>query len=392
MTSLTEALIGVYVHIPFCVSRCPYCDFNSSASGSPPEDEYVSALVAELSALVQQEGLSRPLASIYIGGGTPSLFSAKGIGAIIHAIKEAMTPVPSIEITIEVNPDSASLDKLKGYRDAGVNRLSIGIQSFDDKILKTLGRPHTAAQAAAAMDAGYKAGFTNIGADLIFGANGQRLEDWLGDVQTLIRLKPEHVSIYGLTVEEGTPYARLYKEARLLKTPQDEEAEMYSSAIALLKEAGWIHYEISNLARPGFQSVHNRAYWRGRDYIGLGAGAHSYLSYPAHPGWGRRWWNVAAPDEYMKAASSGNGAIADSETLDREKALTEAVMLGLRDLETGITAATFQRRFGLPLKEALPAWAGLANDGFIEEYANGLRLSFRGALIANDLFLRLLKQ
>lgn len=389
MTSLTEALIGVYVHIPFCVSRCPYCDFNSTASGSPPEEEYVSALVAELSAMVLSEGLSRPLASMYIGGGTPSLFSAKGIAAIIHAIKEAMTPLPSLEVTIEVNPDSASLDKLKGYKDAGVNRLSIGIQSFDDRILKTLGRPHTAAQAAAAMDAGRKAGFANIGADLIFGASGQGLEDWLGDVRKLIRLGPEHVSIYGLTVEEGTPYARLYKEARLLRTPQDKEAEMYSSAIALLKEAGWIHYEISNMAKPGFQSVHNRAYWHGRDYIGLGAGAHSYLSYP---GWGRRWWNMAAPDEYMKAASSGSGAITDFETLDREKAMTEAVMLGLRDLETGMDAASFQGRFGLPLKEALPAWAGLAHDGFIEEYADGLRLSFKGALIANDIFLRLLQR
>lgn len=389
MTPLANAPIGVYVHIPFCVSRCPYCDFNSTAAGSPPERDYVSAVTAELSALVRSEGVSSPLASIYIGGGTPSLFSPEGIGAIIKAIKGVLEPLPSIEVTIEVNPDSASQDKLKGYKDAGANRLSIGIQSFDDKILKTLGRPHTAVQAAAAIGAGRRAGFANVGADLIFGVAGQSIDGWMEDVRELIRLAPEHISVYGLTVEEGTPYGRLYQEGRLAKLPEDDEIEMYSAAVALLKEAGWVHYEISNLARPGLQSVHNRAYWHGRDYIGLGAGAHSYLSYP---NFGRRWWNKTNPNEYMAAISSGSGAIADSETLDRDKALTEAVMLGLRDLETGIDAASFQRRFEMPLKESFPAWAGLADDGLVEEFANGLRLSFRGALVATEVFLRLLQR
>lgn len=378
--------IGVYCHIPFCVSRCLYCDFNSIAEGSPPEARYASAIATEIAAIVRSKQLNRPLASIYIGGGTPSLFSAKAINRIINAIGASLAPAPSIEITIEVNPDSATLDKLIGYRDAGVNRLSIGVQSLDDAILKTLGRPHSAKDAHAAYDAGRRAGFENIGVDLIFGVPGQTIEGWIDDVKQVIKLAPEHISLYSLTIEEGTPYGRLHQEGRLIKLPEDVEIEMYSTAITLLKDAGWIHYEISNLARPGFQSIHNSAYWHGRDYIGLGAGAHSYLSYPD---WGERWWNSASPYSYMAAMETESDGRAGSETLTEGEALTESVMLGLRDLEIGMDAAAFQRRFAISLKESLPAWSRLAAGGLIEEYGDNLRLTGRGVLISNEVFLLL---
>lgn len=386
MTSIIQAPIGVYCHIPFCVSRCLYCDFNSIADGSPPQARYVSALVAELSALASVENLARPLASIYIGGGTPSLFSAQGIGMIIKAVKAVLTPVSSVEVTIEVNPESATLDKLKGYYDAGVNRLSLGIQSTDDVILKTLGRPHSSKGAFAAYRAGRMAGFKNIGVDLIFGVHGQTVNGWRDDIRRIIDLGPEHISLYGLTIEYGTPYARLHQDGRLTKLTEDVEIEMYADAIELLKAAGWLHYEISNLARPGFESVHNSAYWHGRDYIGLGAGAHSYLSFPD---WGRRWWNVDSPYAYMTDMEAESNQRAGSETLTEEQALTESVMLGLRDLESGMNAAAFFRRFNRPVKQALPSWKSLVAAGFIEEHGANLRLTGKGVLISNEVFLRM---
>lgn len=386
MTPNTHAPIGVYVHIPFCASRCLYCDFNSIADGSPPEARYAAAVAKEIAAIAQSEQLSRPATSIYIGGGTPSLLSTKAVDRILNAIKTVFTSVPPVEITIEVNPNSATLEKLQGYKDAGVNRLSLGVQSTDDLILKRLGRPHSAKDALAAYDAGRKAGFENIGVDLILGVPGQTIEGLKGCVKQIIALAPEHVSTYCLTIEEGTPYARLHQEGRLARLPEDVEIEMYSTAISLLKDAGWIHYEISNLSHPGFQGIHNSAYWHGRDYIGVGAGAHSYLSYPD---WGRRWWNTASPEAYMATMETISESLAGSETLTQGEALTEAVMLGLRDLITGMDAASFQRRFNKPLKEALPTWSGLVAAGLIEERGNNLRLTSKGLLISNEVFLRL---
>ncbi|OGQ60466.1 MAG: hypothetical protein A3J24_09325, partial [Deltaproteobacteria bacterium RIFCSPLOWO2_02_FULL_53_8] len=370
------------------VSRCPYCDFNSVADGSAPQARYISALSAEAACIVRSERLNRPIASIYIGGGTPSLFSPKAVGRILDTIKASFSSLyaPSIEITIEVNPDSATLERLQGYMDVGVNRLSIGMQSFNNRILKTLGRPHTAQEALAVYDFGRKAGFRNIGIDLIFGVSGQTMKDWMSDVRQVIDLGPEHISLYGLTIEEGTAYARLYKDSRLVKLSEELEIEMYSAAVSRFKDAGWTHYEISNLSRPGFKSVHNSAYWHGGDYIGIGAGAHSYLS---EPDWGRRWWNLASPQAYMTAMETRTNGRAGTETLTEEEAVTETVMLRLRALETGMDNAAFQERFGKSIKEALPAWNSLAANGLIEDTGKSLRLTAKGVLISNEVFLRL---
>ncbi|MBI5562434.1 MAG: radical SAM family heme chaperone HemW [Deltaproteobacteria bacterium] len=383
--SIDEGPIGVYVHVPVCASKCPYCDFNSVAA-RPPEERYVKTVLSELAMTLEREALVRPLSSIYVGGGTPSLLSPEAIAAITGGIRSAFGFRGRIEATIEVNPDTVSASKLKGYKDAGMNRLSIGVQSLRDALLSTLGRPHSATRAVEAFHEGREAGFTNAGVDLIFGVPGQGVKDWEEDVRSIIALGPEHVSVYGLAIEESTPYARLERDGVIRKPPEEDELAMYVSAIALLKDAGFHHYEISNFSRPGHEARHNRAYWRGKDYVGLGAGAHSHLSYPQ---WGRRWWNAASPDDYMQRIESGRDAIAGSEPLGVAEALDEAIMLGLRDLEAGMDALSFERRFNKPPTEVFSAWAALAQDGFLEEASGTLRLGAKGIPVANEVSSRL---
>lgn len=379
--------LSVYIHIPFCASKCPYCDFNSVTAAQPPGDRYIQALGAELGGVVRREKLSqRPLASIYIGGGTPSLLSPAAIKKITGDVLAAFKHHAAIETTIEVNPDSITRAKLAGYKEAGINRLSIGMQSLNDGLLATLGRPHTGAQALHAYHWAQEAGFTNIGVDLIFGVPGQDVAEWREDVRRAIALAPQHLSLYGLTIEDGTPYAGLFKEGRLNRPNEDDEHDMYTAATLLLIGAGYEHYEISNFALPGFQSVHNRGYWRGRDYIGLGAGAHSYLSYP---GFGRRWWNVAPPDDYMTRMEAGADPTAGSESLGRDEALTEAIMLGLRNLESGIDVRAFKERFAVTLPEVFAGWRGIFEDGLLEKHSGGVRLTLRGAVLSNEVFVRL---
>lgn len=373
--------------------KCPYCDFASMASSRPPEDRYVECLSRELSSRLERESFDAggaALQSIYMGGGTPTIFSPDSIGRVIENIMGRFSPATGCEVTIEANPDTVDRERLKGFRDAGANRISIGVQALNDGDLKSLGRTHGAQRAGGAVRLSREAGFDNIGVDIMFGAPGQTIEGLEATVCGVVDLRPEHVSLYGLTIEAGTRFHELYGPGKTstgaagLPTEHDE-IRMYETAARLLKEAGYVHYEISNFALPGLFSVHNTGYWAGRDYLGLGASAHSYLSYP---GWGRRWWNVRDAQGYMALVEGRGDAVEGTEELARAEALTEALMTGLRMLDRGIDPEPFKRRFGSYPGEEFRNLAGLEREGLVRSDGEGWRLTQKGVLLANEVFLR----
>jgi oxygen-independent coproporphyrinogen-3 oxidase len=386
-----DTTLGVYVHIPFCSSKCPYCDFNSAALRSIPEARYVGCLLSELARRIELDpGLAgRRLKSVYLGGGTPTTLSPASIREIIVSIKDAFAhggaPEVTPEITIEANPARADRTTLAAFREAGVNRISVGVQSFDDSVLKTLGRAHTSERARAAVIGAREAGFTNIGLDLIFAVPGQSVRAWGKTLDSALELRPHHISLYNLTIERSTPFYALYGGEGSLASPVSEEVsiEMYSMAAGLLKGAGYRHYEISNFALEGSSSVHNAGYWSGRDYIGLGAGAHSYMSSPA---WGRRFWNESDRESYMRSIEAGEGAVSGVEELTRAEARAERVMLGLRMLERGIDALKFERRFGGEGGGGIDSsgrWRSLERDGLVHRRSGALLLTPKGVLVSD---------
>lgn len=380
------------MHIPFCIRKCPYCDFASTASSRPPEKRYVEGLARELSSTLERESFDAggaALHSIYIGGGTPTVFSPDSIGRIIEDIMARFSPARGCEVTIEANPDTVDRERLKGFRDAGVNRISIGLQALNDRDLESLGRTHGAKRAEGAVLLSREAGFDNIGADVIFGAPGQDMEGLEATVRGVAALRPEHVSLYGLTIEPGTRFHELYGPDKTSAYPatlpaEHDEIRMYEVSARLLKEAGYMHYEISNFALPGRGSVHNRGYWAGRDYLGLGASAHSYLSYP---GWGRRWWNVRDAEGYMALVEGRGDAVDGLEELTRAEALTEALLTGLRMLDRGIDPGPFKERFGSYPREEFRNLAVLEREGFVKSDGEGWLLTQKGVMLANEVFL-----
>ncbi|MFZ3072511.1 MAG: radical SAM family heme chaperone HemW [Thermodesulfobacteriota bacterium] len=389
--------LSVYAHVPFCKSKCPYCDFNSVKSGNVPEKDYARALIEELGFVLENEDLrfspftkgsqrgfgnqEGPLKTLYIGGGTPSLIEAKTVGAILEGIFNALPPVKDVEITLEANPDTTSLEKLRGLKKTGVNRISIGVQSFDDKDLRSLGRTHDAAKSILAVINAEKAGFKNICIDLIFGIPGQSLSAWEVSLKKTIELRAKHVSIYCLKIEEGTPFYDMQKKGEIKTLSEDLEIEMYLTAMEMLKHAGYVHYEISNFSLPGFESRHNCNYWKGGGYIGLGAGAHSYSK---HPGFGKRWWNEKDPYKYMELACKGKGVATGSEILTKEQALTEGLFLGIRVIE-GINEKEFEARFGVPIDTAMDV-ERFTSEGLLVREGAMLRLTQKGILLSNEVF------
>ncbi len=363
------------------------------ASSRPPEERYVECLLRELSSTLERgpfDARGAILQSIYMGGGTPTLFSPDSIGRVIENIMARFSPAPGCEVTIEANPDTVDTDRLKGFRDAGVNRISIGLQALNDRDLKSLGRTHGAERAEGAVHLSREAGFDNIGADVIFGAPGQEMADLVATVERVAALRPGHVSLYGLTIEPGTRFHEIYGPGKT-STPaaslptEHDEIRMYEIAARLLKDAGYMHYEISNFALPDRLSVHNRGYWDGRDYLGLGASAHSYLSWP---GWGTRWWNSRDAGRYMALIEERGDAVDGLEELTRAEALAEALLTGLRMLDRGIDPGPFKERFGSYPREEFRNLAELEREGFIKSDGEGWLLTQKGVLLANEVFLR----
>ena len=304
-------MAGLYIHIPFCKKRCAYCDFFSTTLLERRE-EYVSALVQEIRQRKDEAGES--IRTIYIGGGTPSTLDADDIRRLIQAIGTA----DAEEITMELNPGDASLPYLQAIRSIGINRLSIGIQSFQDGLLRLIGRRHDAKQAADTVRMAKEAGFDNISIDLMYALPTQTMNLWKADIETALELNIQHISCYGLMYEEGTAITRMAESGAI--TPIDEETEntMYDYLCARLQQAGFVHYEVSNFALPGYEAKHNSSYWDGTPYIGIGSGAHSYIP-PV------RSWNAEDIDAYLRST-----AVRESETLTDEDRYNERIMLGLR--------------------------------------------------------------
>ncbi|NLC71263.1 MAG: radical SAM family heme chaperone HemW [Desulfuromonadaceae bacterium] len=342
-------MAGLYVHIPFCQGKCPYCDFFSLAGAQHLLPQYSFSLSHHLRQWAQSGKPGESLATVFFGGGTPSLLEPKAVGAVLEEADRLFGLESAAEITLEANPGTLSLEKLHGYRSAGVNRLSLGVQSFAAENLSFLGRLHRPGDIKESIIWARRAGFDNLGFDLMFGFYGQTHRAFLGDLQRAVDLAPQHLSLYGLTVEAGTPFAELEKGGRLLVGTDEKWAAMFREADDFLGHHGFCHYEISNYAQPGRDCRHNLVYWRRLPYIGIGAGAHSFFA----SGWGERW---AAPDDlghYFSRLAEGENPSLRLEGFSREQAMRETLYLGLRTAE-GVSEADFQNHFGSGVAAAFP--------------------------------------
>jgi oxygen-independent coproporphyrinogen III oxidase len=333
----TGTQMGIYVHIPFCQKHCPYCDFAVVEGMLHIAPAYVDALCAEIRQEAARHAPNPPVATIFLGGGTPSLLPAKQIGRILATIHDVFTVQPNAEVTLEANPGPLRPRHLAGFRAAGVTRLSLGVQTFNARGLAALGRLHTPDDGREAIANARTAGFESVSADLIFGWEDQMLDEWRDDLRTAIALHPDHISAYALTVEEGTPLAHAVAVGATRVADDDLYADMFLAADALLGDAGYHHYETSNYARPGHRSRHNCGYWVNGDYLGFGVGAHSHRG-------DRRWWNVRDLHAYLRGVPDGN-VEADAELLSEAIARAETMFLGTR-LAEGISESAFLHRHG----------------------------------------------
>ena len=369
-----NAPLGVYVHVPYCPAVCPYCDFNVAVRKEPPWDDFVSAVRNELAE--RRPGFDGRLQSIYLGGGTPSLAPPDTIATMIRAVRDSMPGEPR-EVTLEANPGTVTRASLEGYRAAGVSRVSLGWQSTHDRLLALLGRTHDAAASRAAAVAVREARFDAMSIDLIFGVPGQTMGDLEVDLDAVLAMSPEHVSLYGLTYHEGTPFFRARERGTVTPVDEATEAAMFTRIAERLTLAGYRHYEVSNFAKPGHEAVHNGSYWQGTPYLGLGPGAHSFM----RDGWksGVRWETVRNPERYLATFKIARpvGFLADATTFREELGavdlVRERILTGLRlidgidlaaepfaafDLAAGVAAAVAQ---GLARREGsrlVPTFAG----------------------------------
>lgn len=377
----TAVPLALYVHLPWCARKCPYCDFNSHAARGPiPEDAYVAALIRDLD-FELRDAESRTLGSVFFGGGTPSLFSAGAIGRVLDAASQRLGFAPDIEITLEANPGTADAAHFRGYRAAGVNRMSIGVQSFDDTHLRSLGRIHGREEALHAFALARAAGFDNLNLDLMFALPAQAIAGALADLRQAIGLAPEHLSWYHLTLEPNTEFA-----ARPPRLPDaDAAADMHDAGCELLASSGFRHYETSAFARTGRRSRHNLNYWGFGDYLGIGAGAHAKRTFAA-PGALRieRRARHKHPRTYMESAGGG-AAMQEQRRLTADELPFEFCMNALR-LHQGFTRAQFESRTGLALAALDPALGEALRLGLVEETAAHIRPTEAGRRYQNRLF------
>lgn len=383
MTENTPPL-ALYIHLPWCVRKCPYCDFNSHAlRGEIPEDAYVDALLADLRQDVALTD-NRPLHAVFLGGGTPSLFSARALGRLLAGVAELCPWPDGLEVTLEANPGTVENERFHAYRALGINRLSLGIQSFDDTALKRLGRIHGRAEALAAVDTARDAGFDNLNLDLMFALPSQTREAAQADLRTAMALAPEHISYYQLTLEPGTAFHH-----RPPPLPDDDLAwAMQGDSQQLLHEHGYRQYEVSAYARPGRHCRHNLNYWRFGDYLGIGAGAHGKLTLAG--GEIRRTRKLHLPRAYMEAAPGPQRMVESIGVADTELPL-EFAMNALR-LREGFPLSLFEAHTGLRRGSLQPTLEGLANRGLLALESGRVRTTLRGWHHLNDVMMAFLPE
>lgn len=368
--------LGLYIHIPFCRQKCLYCDFPSVAGREELYDAYITALGRELAGW---GGVLSAVDTVYIGGGTPTALPA-GMLSRLGGFLRTSVPIEAVgEFTVEANPGTLTTEKLAALRAIGVNRLSLGVQAFDDKVLAAAGRIHSAAEAFAAIETAAAAGFTNLSIDLMYGLPGQSLDSFRAGLRQAVDLPINHLSVYGLKVEENTPFARWQARGELILPDEDEEEAMYELAASLLPDRGFVRYEISNYARAGAVCRHNLKYWRYQPYIGLGAAAHSFWQ-------GERLANTADVDEYIRLIASGASPLNSRERPDRLTAMAEYAFLVLRT-KVGLDYADFAACFGESFEERYKETvADLAGRGLLTAGADGIRLTAVGMKYGNVVF------
>ena len=379
----TQALT-IYVHIPFCIQKCGYCDFNAYLYRDHLAHTYLAALEREIT----HTASTRPwteyhVPSVYFGGGTPSTLAPTELTRLLGMIGDSFPLQADAEISIEADPRTIDLAGLEALRAGGFNRISLGVQAFDDALLAKLDRLHSAADARSALLWARRAGFLDLNLDLMFGLPGQSLTAWETSLQEAIAFSPTHVSVYGLTIEERTPFYQRQQLGKLVLPDEETQAAMFERADQLLTAAGYVHYEISNYAMPGWRSRHNLHYWRHGDYLGFGAGAHAYLE-------GYRMENERLPGRYIQAIAERGSAVYMFECIDRERRLHEGLMVGLR-LQEGIDLAAFLHDYGVSLETAYAApIAELTRAGYLQVTTTGhLRLSNSGRLVTDAVLSRL---
>ena len=361
--------LGLYIHIPFCRSKCAYCDFYSLAGAEGRMDDYCRALERHLAEVAPQAECHKA-DTVYFGGGTPSYLGAERLCRLLGSIRKLYKVDKHAEITLEANPDSATDRKaLKRLRKAGFNRLSLGVQSMDDALLQTIGRIHTRQQVQEAVAAARKAGFKNLSLDLIYGLPGQTMEGWEKTLSDAVGLHPEHLSCYGLKLEEGTPLYR--RQGELTFPDEDMQADMYLYAVEFLKQCGYEQYEISNFAKPGFASRHNLKYWLMQEYAGFGPGAHSDFG-------NVRYGYARDLERYLK----GELVLQESETVDADEREREYLMLRLRTVQ-GVDPREFEYRFRQRFAPLAALLQQCAREGLAEQDGNGWHLTAKGFLVSN---------
>jgi len=372
--------LGLYIHVPFCVKKCHYCDFISYPYTEASAGVYLDSLFKE----IKLYGLALParekiIASVFIGGGTPTCLPADKLRSVLEKVREFFHLSPECEVTVEANPGTVDRWSLAQLRESGVNRLSLGVQAFQDSLLAVLGRIHTAAEAAGAVRAAREAGFENLNLDLIYGIPGQTVEDWLESLNQVTNLGPEHIAVYGLQLESGTPLEQAVSCGGLEPCSEDLELFMYQTAIDYLTGRGYVHYEISNFARSGRESVHNLNYWLNQSYLGIGPAAHSYLR-------GERFANESTIEGYAGSLSQGKLPVAAREAGTVRTEMAETMIMGLRLLK-GVHLEAFYHRFGRRAEDIYRVEIASLREAGLVEVADGyLRLTTKGLPVGNEVF------
>jgi oxygen-independent coproporphyrinogen-3 oxidase len=366
--------LGLYVHIPFCSAICNYCNFNRGLFEAGLKERYVQALLAEIS----HAGDGAPSDTVYFGGGTPSLLDPSEVAAVVQACRASWDLTPDAEITLEANPETVTPERLEGFRAAGVNRLSYGVQSFRETELQRLSRLHSADKAGEAFVLARAAGFDNISLDLMMWLPQQTVVDWLESVDALVALGPEHASMYFLEIYPNAPLRDAMAREAWSVAPEDDAVDMYLSGLDRMDKAGYVQYEISNTARPGRESRHNLKYWTDGEWVGFGCGAHSTRG-------GERWKNVSSTEEYISAVSRGGHAAVERRALPAEERLEDALFMGLR-LSAGLDVAAVQRRYGVDLWDRYGGeLQPFVDQGLLVYDGRSLRATRAGMLLAHEM-------
>jgi oxygen-independent coproporphyrinogen-3 oxidase len=370
---------GLYLHIPFCLRKCHYCDFYSIPFAEDLAHRYVRALKREIQSIFGELPWSEMrFSTLYVGGGTPTVLSSDQLMCILENCLGLFSFDDEIECTVEANPESLNEEKLRALLQAGVNRLSLGVQSFHDDELRQLGRVHSARRAIGTYRLARNVGFANIGIDLISAIPGQSFERWRRNLEKAVALEPEHISAYSLTIEDGTILAREISSGKVSRVAEELEAEMFELTIDYLEDNGYEHYEISNFARPGFRSRHNQLYWDHHPYLGLGPSAHSFTG-------NRRWKRVGNVKEYIERVERGETTITEEELLLQRNLMAETIFLALRKME-GLNTVQFQKQYEIDIEQRYSDVIKKYIDmNMLEWDGPYLRCTRKGLLVANSI-------